>query len=99
MPTPKRRPGHQAASPAADAFPVVGIGASAGGLEACRNFIRALPPKTGMAFVLIQHLDPTHESVMGDLLASLATWKPPVRQATWVRPLLALVGTASHPPV
>lgn len=70
MPTPKRRPGHQAASPAADAFPVVGIGASAGGLEACRNFIRALPPKTGMAFVLIQHLDPTHESVMGDLLAS-----------------------------
>ncbi len=50
-------------------FPVVGIGASAGGLEACTKFVSALPPVTGMAFILIQHLDPTHESMMVDLLA------------------------------
>ena len=50
-------------------FPIVGIGASAGGLEACKKFIGALPAKTGMAFILIQHLDPSHESMMVDLLA------------------------------
>jgi two-component system CheB/CheR fusion protein len=50
-------------------FAVVGIGASAGGLEACRNLVGALPAKTGMAFILVQHLDPTHESMMVDLLA------------------------------
>jgi two-component system CheB/CheR fusion protein len=49
-------------------LPVVGIGASAGGLEACRRFVRALPGQTGMAFVLIQHLDPAHESMMAELL-------------------------------
>jgi len=53
-----------------DAFPIVGIGASAGGLDACKRFISALPPATGMAFILIQHLDPTHESMMVELLAS-----------------------------
>ena len=50
-------------------FPVVGIGASAGGLDACRKFLAALPADSGMAFILIQHLDPTHESMMVDLLA------------------------------
>jgi two-component system CheB/CheR fusion protein len=50
-------------------FPVVGIGASAGGLEACRKLLSALPAGNGMAFILIQHLDPTHESMMVDLLA------------------------------
>ncbi len=50
-------------------FPVVGIGASAGGLDACRKLIDAMPADTGMAFILIQHLDPTHESMMVDLLA------------------------------
>ena len=49
---------------------VVGIGASAGGLETCRRLIAELPPKAGMAFILIQHLDPTHASMMVDLLAS-----------------------------
>lgn len=49
---------------------VVGIGASAGGLDTCRKLIAELPAKTGMAFILIQHLDPTHESMMVDLLAS-----------------------------
>jgi two-component system CheB/CheR fusion protein len=55
-------------SPVID-FPVVGIGASAGGLDACRKFLDALPAKSGAAYILIQHLDPTHESMMVDLLA------------------------------
>jgi chemotaxis response regulator CheB len=53
----------------ADSFPVVGLGASAGGLDAFRSLLAALPPGTGMAFILIQHLDPTHASMMVDLLA------------------------------
>jgi len=50
--------------------PIVGIGASAGGLEACRKLLSALPANSGMAFILVLHLDPTHESLMVDLLAS-----------------------------
>ncbi len=42
-------------------FPVVGIGASAGGLEAFTALLKALPANTGMAFVLIQHMDPARE--------------------------------------
>ncbi len=49
-------------------FPIVGVGASAGGLEALERFFSALPPKCGMAFVVIQHLDPTHPSAMATLL-------------------------------
>jgi CheY-like chemotaxis protein len=48
--------------------PVVGIGASAGGLEAFTKFFRAMPDRSGIAFVLIMHLDPTHESMMAELL-------------------------------
>src|ERR1700690_227428 len=51
-------------------FPIVGIGASAGGPEARKKFVRALPAETGMAFILIQHLDPTHASMMVELLAA-----------------------------
>jgi two-component system, chemotaxis family, CheB/CheR fusion protein len=50
-------------------FHIVAIGASAGGLDACTRLISALPARTGMAFILIQHLDPHHESMMADLLA------------------------------
>ncbi|MEZ5536832.1 MAG: chemotaxis protein CheB [Thiolinea sp.] len=50
-------------------FPVVGIGASAGGLEAFKLFLQAMPADSGLAFVLIQHLDPTHQSMMSELLA------------------------------
>ena len=49
--------------------PVAGIGASAGGLEAFKKFFTAMPPDSGIAFVLIPHLDPTHESLMVELLA------------------------------
>ncbi len=48
---------------------IVGVGASAGGLEAFTKFLQQLPSDTGMAFVLIQHLDPTHESLLSQLLA------------------------------
>lgn len=51
-------------------FPIVGIGASAGGLEAFGQLLRGLPPDTGMAFVLVQHLDPQHESLLTELLTN-----------------------------
>lgn len=50
-------------------FPVVAIGASAGGLEAYKEFFSVLPLDTGMAFVLIQHLDPSHESMLAEIIA------------------------------
>ena len=50
-------------------FPIVGIGASAGGLDAFTQLLQHLPPDTGMAFVLVQHLDPQHESRLTELLA------------------------------
>ncbi|MFX1258887.1 MAG: chemotaxis protein CheB [Promethearchaeota archaeon] len=49
-------------------FPVVGIGASAGGLEAFEQFFSNIPIDTGMAFILITHLDPTHKSILSDLI-------------------------------
>ena len=49
-------------------FPIVGIGASAGGLEALGAFLAHVPEKSGLAFVIIQHLDPTHKGVMAELL-------------------------------
>ena len=52
-------------------FPVVGVGASAGGLEAFTRFLSSLPRKTGMAFLLVQHLDPTHPSLLPGLLAKV----------------------------
>ena len=50
-------------------FPIVAIGASAGGLDACRKLLDALPAVNGMAFIIVQHLDPSHDSMMVDLLA------------------------------
>ena len=49
-------------------FPIVAIGASAGGLEAFSNLLRALSPEPALALIFIPHLDPTHESVMVELL-------------------------------
>src|ERR1700746_1081003 len=68
-----------------DSFPVVGLGASAGGLDAFRRLLAALPAGTGMAFILIQHLDPTHASMMVDLLAGHTPMK--VQQAADGMPL------------
>jgi two-component system CheB/CheR fusion protein len=49
--------------------PIVGIGSSAGGFEAAMELLRHLPPKTGMAFVIVQHLDPHHASRLPKLLS------------------------------
>jgi two-component system, chemotaxis family, CheB/CheR fusion protein len=56
-----------------DICPIVGVGASAGGLEAFTQLLKHLPTDTGMAFVLIQHLDPTHASLLTELLAKATT--------------------------
>jgi two-component system, chemotaxis family, CheB/CheR fusion protein len=65
---------------------VVGIGASAGGLEAVAELLGALPP-TGMAFIVVQHLDPTHESLLSEILA----------RKTAMPVLLAVAGEALQP--
>lgn len=49
-------------------FPVVGIGASAGGLDAFKKLLKAIPENSGMAYVLVQHLDPKHDSLLPELL-------------------------------
>jgi two-component system CheB/CheR fusion protein len=59
--------------------PIVGIGASAGGLEALDSFLSHVPERSGMAFVVIQHLDPTHKGVMPELLQRATSMK--VQQA------------------
>lgn len=59
---------------------VVGIGASAGGLEPLKKFIRSLPDETGMAFILIQHLSPTHKSRLAEILQEETSLK--VQQVT-----------------
>ena len=56
-------------------FPIVGVGSSAGGLEALKKFFSSTPADSGMAYVLIQHLDPTHESLMVDLLGRYTAMK------------------------
>lgn len=77
-PAPKRRAqsadaeqndGFARSSGASEDFVIVAIGASAGGLEAFTELVRALPATTGMAFVLVQHLDPTHHSMLTELVA------------------------------
>ncbi len=50
-------------------FPIVGLGASAGGLETLETFLAHMPSDSGMGFVIIQHLSPTHKSIMRSLLA------------------------------
>jgi chemotaxis methyl-accepting protein methylase len=59
--------------PVPQAFPIVGIGTSAGGLAALEKFFRAMPFGTGMGFVVIQHLDPNHKSMLPELLQRTTT--------------------------
>jgi two-component system CheB/CheR fusion protein len=61
-------------------FPVIGVGASAGGLEAFKQLIREIPSDSGMAYVLVQHLNPSHESNLTEIL-SRGT-KIPVQEIT-----------------
>jgi len=53
---------------AVSSIPIVGIGASAGGLEALEQFLGHVPPASGLAFVVVQHLDPTRKGLMVELL-------------------------------
>ncbi len=54
-------------------LPIIAIGASAGGLEACRSLLKDIPATTQAAFILVQHLDPSHDSLLVDLLARHTT--------------------------
>ncbi len=79
--TQRRRPKPDKAAPqppreaAIDSIPVVALGASAGGLEAFQRFFDVTPADTGMAFILVQLLDPTHPSMLVELLASHTAMK------------------------
>jgi len=74
-----RRTGPVAAETRA-AVPVIAVGASAGGLDTFSHLLRVFPPNSGMALIFVQHLDPTHKSMMVGLLAPHT--KMPVREAT-----------------
>jgi two-component system CheB/CheR fusion protein len=54
-------------------FPVVGIGASAGGLDAFKKLLKAIPVDSGMAYVLVQHLAPSHESMLPEILQKVTS--------------------------
>jgi len=73
-PTVRRRP-TKARARAAALCPVVGIGASAGGFDAFKRFFQAMPPDSDMAFVLIQHLDPTRDSLTAELVGKSTTMR------------------------
>src|SRR6266567_7866019 len=60
--------------------PIVGIGGSAGGFEAAMELLRNLPSRTGMAFVIVQHLDPHHASRLSSLLGKVTAM--PVSEVT-----------------
>src|ERR1035441_9740287 len=61
-------PSETLVSPVNVPFPIVGIGASAGGLEALEQFLGRVPAGSAMGFVIVQHLDPTHKGIMPELL-------------------------------
>ena len=61
-------------------FPVVGVGASAGGLDAFKRLIRNIPEKSGVAYILVQHLEPTHESLLVDILQKIT--RIPIQEIT-----------------
>ena len=68
-------------------FPVIGIGASAGGFEALEEFLAHVPEQCGMAFVIVQHLDPTRKGLMPELLQRGTRMKVmQVKDRTQVRP-------------
>lgn len=67
------------AARAGEVFPIVGIGASAGGLEALEQFLGRVPAGSGMAYVIVQHLDPNHKGMMPELLQRATAM--PVAQA------------------
>ncbi len=77
---PATAPDTPAAAISASDFPIVGIGASAGGLEALEQFLSHVPPASGLAHVVVQHLDPNHKGIMVELLQRATIL--PVREVT-----------------
>ena len=73
----------KAAESAAQPPLVIGIGASAGGLEALQQFFEYMPPNSGLSFVVVQHLSPDYKSLMADILASIRRWPSARRKTTW----------------
>ena len=69
-PPASRTPAVPTSVPVTAACPIVGVGASAGGLEAIEAFLKNVPADSGMAFVILQHLDPTHKGMMAELDSS-----------------------------
>ncbi len=68
-------------------FPIVGIGASAGGLEALELLLKNIPENSGMCFVIVQHLDPTRKDLMVELLQRVTSLKVmQVTERTVVQP-------------
>lgn len=68
-------------------FPIVGIGASAGGLEAISEFLEHLSPDTGMAFIFVQHLSPDHKSMLTPILSKITSMKvKEVRNKEQIKP-------------
>ncbi len=77
---PSRSPERTGLAPSGkEAFSIVGVGASAGGLEAFMELLKHLRPDSGLGFVLVQHLDPTHESALTQLLGRVTAM--PVSEA------------------
>jgi two-component system CheB/CheR fusion protein len=77
---PDKLPGRSSAKHPPAPFPVVGIGASAGGIEAIMSLLSNLSPDLGMAYVIVQHLAPEHKSILPELLEKKTTMK--VHQVT-----------------
>jgi two-component system CheB/CheR fusion protein len=68
-------------------FPIVGIGASAGGLEAIEQFLTNVPENSGMAYIVVQHLDPTHKGMLPELLQRISKMQvSQVKDCMIVRP-------------
>jgi two-component system CheB/CheR fusion protein len=86
---------------------IVGLGASAGGLEPLQQFLSGVPTGSGLAYVVVQHMDPTHKALLGELLQRATSM--PVREAVDAQPIepnavyvippnceLTIVGSALH---
>jgi len=99
MKSTKSNPKHRAKKPAntvrvaapapsaRDSFPIIGIGTSAGGLEALEHFLSHVPKSSGLAFVIVQHLDPTRKGIMPELLQRTTDMKVvQVKDRTAVQP-------------
>ena len=87
IPPTEKRTGARKLVDSQNIFPIVGIGASAGGLEALELFLANVPQNSGMAFVIVQHLDPTHKDLMVELLQRVTPMKVfQIKDRTRVKP-------------